>query len=62
MKAIICTNYGQPVVLRLVEVDKPTPKNSEVQIKIFATSVTASDCIIRGFKSNQGFKPKAFFS
>jgi NADPH:quinone reductase-like Zn-dependent oxidoreductase len=50
MKAIVCTNYGPPEVLQFQEVDKPTPRNNEVGIKIFATAVTASDCIIRGFK------------
>ena len=50
MKAIVCTKYGPPEVLQLKEVEKPVPKNNEVFIRIFATAVTASDCIVRGFK------------
>jgi NADPH:quinone reductase-like Zn-dependent oxidoreductase len=50
MKAVVCTKYGPPDVLQLKEVEKPAPKKNEVCVKIFATSVTASDCIVRGFK------------
>ncbi len=47
MKAIVCTKYGPPEVLQLQDVEKPAPKNNEVLIKIYATAVTASDCMIR---------------
>ncbi len=56
MKAIICTKYGTPDVLELREVEKPVPGKNDVLIRIFATAVTASDCIIRGFNVPIGFK------
>lgn len=47
MKAIECLKYGSCENLVLTEVEKPTPKENEVLIKIKATSVTTSDVLIR---------------
>lgn len=57
MKAVICTRYGPPEVLQLADVPSPTPRKRQLLVRVHATAVTASDCIMRGFRP--GFWPPA---
>ena len=52
MRAIINTEYGLPEVAKLMEVNKPIPKEKEVLIKVYATTVNRTD---RGFRSAEYF-------
>ena len=50
MKAMVWTKYGSADVLQLKEVEKPTPKDNEVLIKVHAATVTIADCELRQMK------------
>jgi NADPH:quinone reductase-like Zn-dependent oxidoreductase len=47
MKAVVCTKYGPPEVLRVAAVEKPTPQDNQVRIRIIATTVTSGDVRLR---------------
>ncbi len=57
MKAAVFTEYGPPEVLQLKEVAKPSPKDNEILIKIYATPINFADTLIRNFKA---ISPKKF--
>jgi 2-desacetyl-2-hydroxyethyl bacteriochlorophyllide A dehydrogenase len=57
MKAIVYTKYGPPDVLQLKEVEKPTPKEDEVLIKVYATPVSFGEIKARNFT----FSPREFW-
>ena len=43
MKTVVHTEYGSPSLLHIAEVEKPTPKDDEVLVKIHAASLNAYD-------------------
>ena len=57
MRAITYTKYGPPEVVKLTEVAKPVPKENEVLIKVYATTVNRTDC---GFRSAEYFISRFF--
>jgi NADPH:quinone reductase-like Zn-dependent oxidoreductase len=52
MRAAVRTRYGPPSVVRIAEIDKPTPKDGEVLVRVHATTVNRTDC---GFRAGQPF-------
>ena len=54
MRAVVYDRYGPPDVLRLEDVELPTPKQDEVLVKIRATTVTRADCATREANRRSG--------
>jgi NADPH:quinone reductase-like Zn-dependent oxidoreductase len=47
MKAVVNDRYGPPEVQRLEQVEAPVPKEDEVLVRIYATTVNRTDCGVR---------------
>ena len=50
MKAAIYEKYGSPDVLKITNVEKPTPKDNEVLVRVYATTVNRTDCAMLSAK------------
>jgi NADPH:quinone reductase-like Zn-dependent oxidoreductase len=59
MRAIVSTGYGSPDVLELREIEKPTPKDHEILIRLRAATVTTADWRARSLQMPPGFGPMA---
>ena len=59
MKAVIYTRYGGPEVLQIKEVEKPSPRDNEVLIKVYAVSINDWDW---GLIQGEPFITRIFFS
>jgi NADPH:quinone reductase-like Zn-dependent oxidoreductase len=56
MKAVVCTRYGPPEVLRVEELATPVPRKNQVRIRVLATAVTSSDCYVRGLDLSPAYR------
>ena len=56
MKAAVCTGWGPPEVLRVIDLPQPSPRKGEVRIRIVATAVSASDCIARALRAPRRYR------
>jgi NADPH:quinone reductase-like Zn-dependent oxidoreductase len=61
MKAIVFTKYGSPDVLHLKDVPKPTPKENEILVRVYATPVNYGDLTARNFASSQFNMPALLY-
>ena len=57
MKAIVYSKYGPPDVAKLMEVPKPKPKDNEILMKVFASTVNRTDA---GLRSAEYFVSRFF--
>jgi NADPH:quinone reductase-like Zn-dependent oxidoreductase len=61
MKAIVFTEYGTPDVLKIKEVAKPTPKDNEILVKVYATPINYGDLTARNFAHSQFNMPALLY-
>ncbi len=59
MKAAVYDRYGPPGVLRISEMPKPVPSDTEILVRIVSAAVTAGDTRIRAARFPKGFAPLA---
>jgi NADPH:quinone reductase-like Zn-dependent oxidoreductase len=62
MKAVVCPRFGLPEVLELGEVEKPAPKDNEVLIRNYASSINTNDITSRSGRAPEGLFWSGFFT
>ncbi|MEX2360790.1 MAG: NAD(P)-dependent alcohol dehydrogenase [Gammaproteobacteria bacterium] len=55
MKAATHHRYGPPEVVRIEEVERPNPKDNEVRVQVYATTISAADSRLRAMRVPFGF-------